>query len=105
MIKKIEKIVLKYLDKLYADCAIYPVYDSLYFKKHEIDFMRFYKNDCELLIIDDFCDSLKTMFSLGNDDVKLIVSKWVKETFKLKILSVGISYKFGQSFSGMTRAF
>jgi hypothetical protein len=106
MIKKIEKIVLKYLDKLYTDCAIYPVYDSLYFKKHKIDFMKFYKDDCELLISDDFCDSLKTMFSLENDDVKLIVSKWAKETFKLKILKVNISFNFSYtSFSGTTRAF
>jgi hypothetical protein len=83
---KLEQVIIKYLNKGYGDLNVYRVdgnSDSVFFVKDDKVYMEREKN---VLWVDYFTiwTDLETIFSLKDSEIQEIITKWVKETYKLR---------------------
>ncbi len=83
---KMEQVIIKYLNKEYGDLNVYRVdgnSDSVFFVKDDKVYMEREKN---VLWVDYFTiwTDLETIFSLKDSEIEHIITKWVKETYKLR---------------------
>jgi hypothetical protein len=94
MNNKLEHIAIKYLNKMYGDLEEYKredFTDSLFFIKDKKVYME--QNFHKLWIdYDTIWSDLENIFLLENDEIKSIITKWVKETYKLKNVTPQLSH-------------
>jgi hypothetical protein len=94
MNNKLEHIAIKYLNKMYGDLEEYKredFPDSLFFIKDKKVYME--QNFHKLWIdYDTIWSDLENIFLLENDEIKSIITKWVKETYKLKNVTPQLSH-------------
>ena len=79
-------MVFKYLNKFYGDLEEYTTDkrpDSVFFVKDDKVYMEREKN---VLWVDYFTiwKNLENIFSLKDSEIQHIITKWVKETYKLR---------------------
>ena len=91
---QIDKVIFKYLDK--QDFIQFNKDDGVYFVNSEDDKyaqIRL-KNDGVCFIYTKLVEEISSFFSLGHDDTREIISKWVENT-----LQTEITHTMGKFFS------
>jgi hypothetical protein len=85
---KLENVVIKYLNKMYGDLEEYRTDerpDSLFFFRGKKVYMEYHLKYGHLLI--DYYTiwkDLEDTFSLENDEIRHIITKWVEVTYNLR---------------------
>jgi hypothetical protein len=91
---KLENVVIKYLNKMYGDLEEYRTDerpDSLFFFRGKKVYMEYHLKYGHLLnyghlLIDYYTiwKDLEDTFSLENDEIRHIITKWVEVTYNLR---------------------
>ena len=83
-----ENVVIKYLNKMYGDLEEYKTDkhpDSVFFVKGKKIYMeQDLENDDLWIDYYTIWKDLRNTFSLEDDEIQSIISKWVEETYKLR---------------------
>ena len=83
-----EKVAIKYLNKFYGDLEEYKTDEYpniIFFISNKKPYMEHNLKNGRLFVdYDTIWSDLESTFSLENDEIQEIISKWVEETYKLK---------------------
>lgn len=88
MDNKLEHIIFKYLDREYGDltqCGLYNQPGIVFFFKDKKVYME--HNILEMRLIVDYYTlwtDLEDIFGFKSHEIKIIIAKWVKETYELR---------------------
>jgi hypothetical protein len=88
---KMEQVAIKYLNKMYGDLEEYRTDerpDSLFFVKGKKVYMEHdLKNGILWVDYDTIWEDLENTFSLDYNEIQDIITKWVEDTTKLRVVS------------------
>ena len=82
---KLDRVVIKYLNKEYGDLKEYKPVDShgVYYVKDKKVYMEHYLNGKILYIDNSIWGDLKNIFNIEYDEIQRIIKKWASETYKI----------------------
>ena len=85
---KLEQVILHFLNKGYGDLTEYrddEYPDTIFYIRGEKVYMEQEVDNGRLLVdYGTIWKDLEDWFSLEDDDIKLVISKWVEETYNMR---------------------